>query len=54
MKADKAKQTTIEIIRIILSVNNGYTDFEIKANNLAEECEGSELFTEIEQLLLTK
>jgi hypothetical protein len=52
MKEEKANKLTIKIIEVILKEQNGYTDEEIKEGNLAQECEGSELFQEIQKVLI--
>lgn len=54
MTPEKCKEKTLEIIEIILEEVNGYTKEEIKNNNLAEDCEGSALFTKIQESLQSK
>ena len=54
MNEDKAKKLTIEIFKVILEEHNGYSPEEIKKNKLAEECEGSTMFSRIQRLIESK
>ena len=54
MIEEKARKLTLNIIEIILEEQNGYTKEEIKQDKLAEDCEGSAMFTRIEELLMAK
>jgi len=52
MQEKKANKLTIKIIEVILKEQNGYTEEEIKDGKLVKECEGSDLFQEIQKVLI--
>lgn len=54
MKKEAARKKTIEIFRIILEEQNGYSKEEIVENNLAEECEGTEIWERIYDVIIGK
>lgn len=47
MKENLARETTLEIIRVILEEQNGYSRQQIEQEELAEDCEHSELWDRI-------
>jgi hypothetical protein len=47
MKEKLARETTLEIIRVILEEQNGYSRQQIVQEELAEDCEHSELWDRI-------
>ncbi len=51
-KKEKARLVTIKIFRIILEDFNGYTKEEILEKEMAEECEGSEYWGRIEEIIM--
>lgn len=53
-KQEKANEITLEIMRIILEEQNGYTRKEILADNLDKDCEGHPMFSRIEKLIKSK
>lgn len=47
MKEKLARETTLEIIRVILEEQNGYSRQQIEQEELAEDCEYSQLWDRI-------
>ena len=48
------REKLIKIMEVILEHSNGYSKKEIKEKNMGEECEGHELWVEIEEVLSKK
>ena len=51
MKKSEATRITRGIIKIILIIQNGFTEQQIEEEGLVSDCEGSELFQAIEYYL---
>ena len=47
MKKETARKKTLEIFRVILEEQNGYSKEEIVEKKLAEDCEGMEIWDRI-------